>query len=93
MDLYDLRREYLHQGLHRKDLNPDPVVQFDSWFKQAEQSPIKDPSAMSLATANAQGEIGIRTVLLKIYDHKGFVFFTNYSSTKASHISENPHVA
>lgn len=93
MDLSELRREYQHEGLHRKDLDPDPVVQFDTWFKQAQQSGIMDPSAMSLATATASGEINIRTVLLKIYDEKGFVFFTNYSSTKARHISENPNVA
>lgn len=48
---------------------------------------------MSLATANGQGEISIRTVLLKIFDHKGFVFFTNYESAKARHIAENHHVA
>lgn len=93
MDISDLRREYQHEGLHRKDLNPDPVIQFDTWFNQARQSQIKDPSAMSLATANSSGEISIRTVLLKIYDQQGFVFFTNYSSTKARHISENPNVA
>lgn len=93
MDLSELRREYQHEGLHRKDLDPDPVAQFDTWFKQAQQSGIMDPSAMSLATATVSGEISIRTVLLKIYDEKGFVFFTNYSSTKARHISENPNVA
>lgn len=93
MDLSDLRREYQHQGLHRKDLNPDPVQQFDDWFNEAQQTTIKDPSAMSLATASARGEVSIRTVLLKIYDHSGFVFFTNYSSGKARDISENPHVA
>lgn len=93
MDLSDLRREYQHGGLHRKDLNPDPVIQFDNWFNEAQKSHMKDPSAMSLATANARGEISIRTVLLKIYDQQGFVFFTNYSSTKARHISENPNVA
>lgn len=92
-DLADIRREYGQGELTRKDLNADPILQFDSWFKQAQQSDIKDPSAMSLATADASGEVSIRTVLLKIYDQQGFVFFTNYESAKARQISENPKVA
>ena len=93
MDLTKLRREYAHEGLRRNALNPDPVAQFDEWFNEAQQSAIQDPSAMSLATANARGEVSIRTVLLKIYDHRGFVFFTNYSSSKSRDIRENPNVA
>lgn len=92
-DIGNLRREYDHAGLSRKDLNPDPIIQFEHWFEDARQADIKDPSAMSLATANRQGEISIRTVLLKIFDQHGFVFFTNYESTKARHIAENPNVA
>jgi pyridoxamine 5'-phosphate oxidase len=93
MDLADIRREYGQGELTRQDLNGDPILQFDSWFKQAQQSDIKDPSAMSLATADTSGEVSIRTVLLKIYDQQGFVFFTNYESAKARQISENPKVA
>ncbi len=93
MDLADIRREYGQGELTRQDLNADPILQFDSWFKQAQQSEIKDPSAMSLATADASGEVSVRTVLLKIYDQQGFVFFTNYESAKARQISENPKVA
>lgn len=93
MDLTKLRREYAHEGLRRNALNPDPVAQFDEWFNEAQQSAIQDPSAMSLATANVRGEVSIRTVLLKIYDHRGFVFFTNYSSSKSRDIRENPNVA
>lgn len=93
MDLTDLRRDYNHGGLSREQLDPDPIRQFDFWFKEAAQTDIKDPSAMSLATANANGEVGIRTVLLKIFDARGFVFFTNYSSSKARHIEQNPQVA
>ncbi len=92
-DIGNLRREYNHGGLSRKDLNPDPIIQFERWFEDASHADIKDPSAMSLATANRQGEISIRTVLLKIFDQQGFVFFTNYESAKARHIAENPNVA
>jgi pyridoxamine 5'-phosphate oxidase len=94
MDIADIRREYGDQGeLRRENLNQDPILQFDEWFKQAQQSDIKDPSAMSLATADKSGEVSVRTVLLKVYDHQGFVFFTNYESSKARQITENPKVA
>jgi pyridoxamine 5'-phosphate oxidase len=93
MDPATIRREYGQGELRRQDLNDDPVLQFDAWFKQAQQSDIKDPSAMSLATADASGEVSVRTVLLKIYDQQGFVFFTNYESAKARQIAENPKVA
>ncbi len=94
MDIGNLRRDYGHLGeLHRSDLDPDPVVQFVHWFAQAQQTDMMDPSAMSLATADASGEVSVRTVLLKIYDQKGFVFFTNYESDKARQIAQNPNVA
>ncbi len=93
MNLGNIRRVYDQTGLSRKTLNPDPIIQFEQWFKEALKTDIKDPSAMSLATANKLGEISLRTVLLKIYDQQGFVFFTNYESTKSRHIAENPNVA
>ncbi len=93
MDISNLRREYDHDGLSRADLDPDPIIQFDHWFNEALQAEILDPSAMSLATAAANGEVSIRTVLLKIYDQQGFVFFTNYESAKSRQIAENPNVA
>ncbi len=92
-DVSDLRREYLQQGLSRDDLDPDPFKQFEHWFEQARNARIQDPTAMSLATAGADGEVSVRTVLLKLYDQRGFVFFTNYSSAKARQIAENPRVA
>ena len=94
MEITDLRREYNHQGeLKRSDLDTDPIIQFNTWFNQARDSSIQDPSAMSLATADAQGRVTIRTVLLKIYDERGFVFFTNYESTKSKQMAENDQVA
>ncbi len=93
-DIGNVRREYDHSGpLSRKDLHADPITQFEHWFRDAQQADIKDPSAMSLATANRQMEVSVRTVLLKIFDQQGFVFFTNYESAKAHDISENPNVA
>ena len=93
MEVGDIRREYDWGELNREDLDPDPIRQFDRWFEQARDSAISDPSAMSLASADLEGNVTNRTVLLKIYDQQGFVFFTNYESTKAKQIAQNPKVA
>ncbi len=92
-DLSDLRREYRQQPLHRRDLNPDPLVQFDHWFQQAEQTELMDANAMSVSTVDGQGQPSVRMVLLKYYGQTGFVFYTNLGSRKASEIATNPQVA
>ena len=92
MDLTFIRQGYKDKGLDKEDLNTDPIIQFESWFEEAKISePI--PTAMSLSTVNNNGEPTLRTVLLKLFDKKGFVFFTNYKSRKADHITDNPNVA
>ena len=93
MDLSDLRREYSRTGLRREELDADPYKQFETWFEQAKSAGLIDYSALSLATASADGFPTVRTVLLKLFDHDGFVFFTNYKSTKAQQIEENPRVS
>ncbi|MCP5161816.1 MAG: pyridoxamine 5'-phosphate oxidase [Hahellaceae bacterium] len=93
MDISDYRREYMSQGLSRKDLKADPVDQFELWFRQADEAGIVDANAMSLATAGRDASPSIRTVLLKLFDYRGFVFFTNYGSRKAHQIDENARVA
>lgn len=93
MDLSQFRREYLKGGLSRSDLKSDPVAQFTVWFEQARQTDIPDPTAMILATVGANGQPSQRTVLLKYYDEKGFVFFTNYESRKASEMKINNKVS
>ena len=92
MDLTFIRQGYKDKGLEKEDLNADPIIQFKSWFEDAKKSePI--PTAMSLSTVNSNGEPTLRTVLLKLFDQRGFVFFTNYKSRKAGHITDNPNVA
>ena len=91
-DLTNLRKEFRENGLNRSELDNDPFKQFSLWFTQAIKSGIVEPSAMSLATADEK-EIGIRTVLLKHFDDKGFVFFTNYGSKKSQQIKVKPHAA
>jgi pyridoxamine 5'-phosphate oxidase len=91
-DLTKLRKEFRENGLNRSELDNDPFKQFSLWFTQAIKSGIVEPSAMSLATADEK-EIGIRTVLLKHFDDKGFVFFTNYGSKKSQQIKVKPQAA
>ncbi len=93
MDISDLRNEYTQSGLNRDDLAQEPFSQFDQWFKQAQQAQIHEVNAMSISTVSSHGIPSSRTVLLKIYDEEGFVFFTNYNSKKAQDIEENPNVA
>ena len=92
VDLNNLRIKFRQNGLNRSELDNDPFKQFSLWFSQAVEFGIVEPSAMSLATANNQ-EIGIRTVLLKHFDDKGFVFFTNYGSKKSQQIEVKPQAA
>ncbi|CAG0941451.1 pyridoxamine 5'-phosphate oxidase [Gammaproteobacteria bacterium] len=92
-DLADLRREFRGQPLRRAELDADPFVQFDRWFREASRAAVPEPNAMCLATVAADGQPSSRTVLLKFYDRSGFVFYTNYGSRKAREIEANPRVA
>lgn len=93
MKLDDMREEYTRGELHRRDLDPDPVAQFTLWFDQACHAGIIEPNALSLATVGPDGRPTARTVLLKQYDARGFVFFTNLESRKSREIAGNPQVA
>jgi pyridoxamine 5'-phosphate oxidase len=86
----DLRREYARETLDERDVAHDPADQFARWFDEALKAQLADPNAMVLATAGASGRPAARTVLLKAYDRRGFVFFTNYDSRKGEEIRENP---
>lgn len=92
MDLSDFRKEYSAKGLHRNDLDAHPVLQFTKWFQQAIELEVHEPNAMTLASVDERGMPLQRTVLLKYFDAKGFVFFTNYESRKARQIEKNPQV-
>jgi pyridoxamine 5'-phosphate oxidase len=90
MDLAALRQEYMRAGLHEKDLVADPLSQFGSWFDDALRSGVALPNAMTLATATKQGRPSVRTVLLKGFEARGFVFYTHYRSRKGHELGENP---
>lgn len=88
-----LREKLMAQGLQRSELSSDPFKQFESWYAETFTTDIAEPTAMILATVDAEGQPWQRTVLLKTFDKNGFVFFTNYSSRKAEHIKTNNKVS
>jgi pyridoxamine 5'-phosphate oxidase len=93
MDASSLRREYTSVGLDESDLDPDPIVQFHGWFEKVIDADLHEPNAMILATATKDGRPSARTVLLKGYDERGFVFYTNYEGRKATELEANPMCA
>jgi pyridoxamine 5'-phosphate oxidase len=93
MNLDDQRREYTQRGLREEDLAPDPFTQFGAWFDEVAQADIREPNAMTLATATPDGRPSARMVLLKGVDTRGFAFFTNYESRKGGELDANPRAA
>ena len=83
-----MRRNYTKDGLLEKDLKTNAIEQFSTWFNDARNSKILEPNAMTLATADKSGLASARIVLLKSFDEKGFIFFTNYESRKGKEIAE-----
>lgn len=93
MNVADVRREYMREGLRKRDLDPNPVAQFLKWLGEAHAANPKDFTSMVLATADRSGRPSARVVLLKGCDDRGFVFFTHYDSRKGRDLAENPRAA
>ena len=89
----DLRKEYTRAGLSESDVDPDPVEQFRRWFDEALEADLHEPNAMTVATAAPDGRPSARVVLLKVFDERGFVFYTNYEGRKGRELEENPRAA
>ncbi|QQY07613.1 MAG: pyridoxamine 5'-phosphate oxidase [Candidatus Xiphinematobacter sp.] len=89
----DERKDYRLGRLRKKDLPPDPIDQFFLWLNEAFVARITEPTAMSLATVDLDGSPLLRTVLLKRVDQRGFIFFTNLKSRKASQLQKNATAA
>ena len=89
-NIADIRREYRLQTLSETDVQANPIKQFHKWWNEALMSEIAEVNAMTLATATLAGKPSARIVLLKGYDESGFVFFTNYHSSKGLELAENP---
>lgn len=89
----DIRKDYMMHTLEQGDVAADPTNQFTRWWEDALKSEIDEINAFTLATSSAEAKPSARIVLLKDYDEKGFVFFTNYTSNKGHQLSQNPEVA
>ena len=93
MNVANMRRSATGFALDRDDLDDDPIIQFEGWFRYACETVSLDPNAVTLATVDSSMRPSSRTVLLKSFDENGFVFYTNYESKKAAQIQENPNVS
>lgn len=89
----DIRKEYKLKTLNKADADPDPFVQFNKWWDEAMMSNIEEVNAMTLATADLNGKPSARIVLLKGFDERGFIFYSNYKSHKGKDINENNQVS
>ncbi|HYF38480.1 MAG TPA: pyridoxamine 5'-phosphate oxidase [Gemmatimonadales bacterium] len=89
----DLRREYARARLDEANVSPDPVTEFARWFDEAVKAEVQEPNAMTLATAGPDSAPSARIVLLKGFDERGFVFFTDYRSQKGTELEQNPRAA
>ena len=88
-----LIRKGVMGGLDEASAGDDPLALFDQWFREATRSGLLLPEAMTLSTVSPSGRPSGRLVLLKSVDSRGFVFFTNYDSRKASELEHNPNAA
>lgn len=92
-DLAKIRKEYSRHALDETEVDLSPFVQFERWFREAVQAEVSEPNAMALATATSVGTPSARMVLLKGFDERGFVFFTNYEGRKSQELGQNPAAA
>ena len=88
-----LRKSYERDELDETQSAEDPLRQFDTWFKQALAAELPEPNAMTLATVGAQGRPSTRIVLIKGFDARGIVWYTNYDSRKGRELASNPFAA
>ncbi|HTT91779.1 MAG TPA: pyridoxamine 5'-phosphate oxidase [Acidimicrobiales bacterium] len=79
--------------LREEDVDPDPLRQFETWYNDAAQAGLREPGAVAVATSTLEGMPSVRMVLLKRYDERGFVFYTNYGSRKGRELEANPRAA
>lgn len=93
MNISELRKEYTREALDETHVASDPFDQFRHWLNEAIQAQVPEPTAMTLATADAQGRPSARIVLLKGVDAAGFSFYTNYDSRKGAELAANPHAS
>ena len=93
MSIADIRTEYRLHALSEQDVAADPIAQFGRWFEEAVNAAVVEPNAMCLATATPDAYPSARMVLLKGFDARGFVFYTDYRSRKGQELADNPHAS
>src|SRR6516164_3097042 len=93
MLVVDHRKDYSQPPLREADVDADPIRQFTLWLDQAVSAGLREPYAMTLATATPDGRPSARTVLLRGLDGEGFTFYTNYDSRKGKELAGNPRAA
>lgn len=93
MSIAHLRKEYRRERFDEADAAADPVEQFTRWFDEALKAELPEPNAMTVATVDRSGRPSARIILIKAFDARGFVFYTNYASRKGRELAENPHAA
>jgi len=89
----DMRRDYARAGLSETELDENPFHQFARWFAEAQEAQVAEANAMTVATATSDGIPAARIVLLKGFDERGFVFYSNYESAKGRDLEQNPRAA
>ncbi|MDQ3048297.1 MAG: pyridoxamine 5'-phosphate oxidase [Bacteroidota bacterium] len=87
----NLRHDFSKEALDEKDVDPNPFVQFEKWFKEAVEAKVNEPNAMSLSTVSEAGKPSSRILLLRNYNDQGFVFYSNYTSRKGTELLDNPN--
>lgn len=93
MSIADLRKDYRRATLGEAEVDPDPTVQFATWFRQAMEAGIPEANAMSVATVGADGRPSSRILLIKDFSRDGFTWFTNYRSRKGQDLEAHPYAA
>ncbi len=89
----NLRHDFSKKTLDKVDVNKNPIFQFETWFKEAVESNVNEPNAMTVCTSTKEGKPSARIVLLRNFNENGFVFYTNYTSRKGVEVLENPNCA
>jgi len=89
----NFRNEYISQGIQEADLKSNPIDQFEVWFNEAVTNKLNEPNVMHLSTVSAEGKPSGRVMLLKGFDERGFIFYTNYESRKANQLAVNRYAA
>ncbi|MFY9308758.1 MAG: pyridoxamine 5'-phosphate oxidase [Bacteroidia bacterium] len=88
-----LRHDFAKQTLDETQVDANPIVQFEKWFKEAVDAKVNEPNAMTVCTATPEGKPSARILLLRNFNENGFVYYTNYNSRKGQEIEANPNCA